>query len=107
MICISMNSIKENKLTELVRTLVNQGNKVSDYGDIEEFVDDLLGDNVDYTGHIVPYRPTTRPSYSSGGDPAEGGYVEDIEVTVGKDDITEYITCDCLEEIGFEIYESQ
>lgn len=33
------------------------------------------------SGTVVPYRPATGPTYSSGGDPAEGGYAEDVEIT--------------------------
>lgn len=32
------------------------------------------------TGEGVPYTPATGPSFSSGGEPADGGYVEDIAI---------------------------
>lgn len=35
---------------------------------------------IELSGTVVPYRPATPPSYSSGGDPPEGGYVEDLEI---------------------------
>lgn len=41
------------------------------------------------TGEGIPYTPATGPSYSSGGEPAEGGYCEDIaieEVTISVRD---------------------
>ena len=36
---------------------------------------------LDISGRWVPYRPATPPSYSSGGDPPEGGYAEDLTIT--------------------------
>ena len=35
-----------------------------------------------FEGSLVPYRSATGPSYSSGGDPAEGGYCEDEYIYV-------------------------
>ena len=35
---------------------------------------------VEVSGNVVPYRPARPPSYSSGGDPPEGGYVEDVDI---------------------------
>lgn len=32
-------------------------------------------------GDIVPYCPATGPTYVSGGEPASGGYAEDVEIT--------------------------
>ena len=35
---------------------------------------------LDVSGTVVPYREATGPTYSSGGEPAEGGYAEDVTI---------------------------
>lgn len=36
--------------------------------------------NATVTGNYIPYVPATGPSYSSGGEPAEGGFCEDVAI---------------------------
>ena len=60
---------------------------------------------------IVPFVPAQGPTYDSGGQPAEGGYCEDVQVkmrsTDGKTelDITHMLSKEEIEGLGEELYE--
>jgi len=68
-------------------------------------------------GNAVPYTPASGPTYSCGGQPAEGGYCEDIQVILtehkvkdGKltrveTDIADSLPKDILKKLSNELYE--
>jgi len=63
------------------------------------------------TGTVVPFIKAQGPTYDSGGQPAEGGYCEDVQVkmrsTDGKTelDITHMLSKEEIEGLGEELYE--
>jgi len=63
------------------------------------------------TGTVVPFIKEQGPTYDSGGQPAEGGYCEDVQVkmrsTDGKTelDITHMLSKEEIEGLGEELYE--
>ena len=50
----------------------------------------------DCTGRCVPYIPAKIDCLPEDSYPAEGGYVEDLEVFIGKECINDYLTEDKL-----------
>ena len=101
MIEIGYSEIKEEKKKELIKIMIANGCDYSEhYTDDDEFIDDQLSQNCDVDGSLVPYVAEQGPSYSSGGQPAEGGYFEDITISLGKVDITEFITDSGIESMN-------
>lgn len=94
---LSMTDLKEDKIEELIKLLETNGHKFeSFYTDQTEFLEDVLSD-VEFDGSPVPYVAEEGPSYSSGGQPAEGGYFEDITATLNGLDLTDFVTDSCLD----------
>jgi len=63
------------------------------------------------SGTIVPFVPAQGPTYDSGGQPAAGGYCEDVQVYMILDDgktrldITHMLSNDSVDALGAELYD--
>jgi len=105
---IDSNDIKKDKMDALVIILQKQGHTLESYNNIYDFIDDLLGDNIEYGGDYLPYIRQKGPTLDhSGGEPAEGGYFEDIFVQVGGVCISEFIKDSGIEAINQHLMEGE
>ena len=104
MLEIIYSDIKEDRKKELVKIMIENKLEFSECynNDQDHFIDDQLSQHCELTGTPVPYVAEQGPTYSSGGQPAEGGYFEDITITLNDIDITDFLTDKAIE--GFNDY---
>ncbi len=107
MYTIDFSSIKEENVKELVNKLTKLHTfDPLIYLTVEEYLDDMLGDNCEVVGlDWEPFVPEEGPSYSSGGQPSEGGYFNAVDISVNGVELIDYLTEDTIDMVVEDLSE--